>query len=121
MPVDQESISRRLYELIQLAQSKQIREIGEVTSGTISILEMLYGANSEKLKAYNLLFQNYVRNPERASDNWIKSNMLSESLGFLKSIESEVEAGLVGNIELQTQGGIFGDFITVSVHYISSN
>ena len=35
-------------------------------------------------------------------------------MGVLKSIKSEVEAGLVGRLKLQAQGGIFGDFITLA-------
>ena len=102
-------------ELIKLAQPGKARSIetGEVTSGTISLLDKLYGHNSEKLKAYNQLYQDYVKNKYKDSIGAINS-ICSNTLGVLKSIKSEVEEGLVGNLELQAQGGIFGDFITLA-------
>lgn len=122
MPIDKENIYRRLDELIQVAQSRNAGsiEVGEVTSGTINILEKLYGSYSEKLKAYNQLYQDYVRHKtERGA--YLCGEMRYATLGVLKSIKSEVEAGLVGNLELQTQGGIFGDFITLARESLDEN
>jgi len=115
MTIDKENISQRLDELIKLAQPGKAGsiEVGEVTSGTISLLDKLYGHNSEKLKAYNQLYQDYAKNKYK-SDGGVISNICSNTLGVLKSIKSEVEAGLVGNLEQQAQGGIFGDFITLA-------
>ena len=45
MPIDQKNISQRLDELIQSAQSGDAETVGEVTSGTITILEKLYVSN----------------------------------------------------------------------------
>ncbi len=120
MPIDQENISRRLDELIQLVQSDNPETIGEVTSGTITILEKLYSTNSEKLKAYIQMYQIYVRDPYKtsaSSDHDIRFG----TLGILKSIKSEVAEGLVGNLELQAQGGIFADFITLARESLDEN
>lgn len=115
MPINKESISRRLDELIELAKSKNpgIIEVGEITSGTISILEKIYGHYNEKMKAYNQLYQDYAKHKDK-SHAFVILDICGVTLGVLKSIKSEVEAGLVGNLELQTQGGIFGDFITLA-------
>lgn len=115
MPIDKEKISPRLDELIKVAQTRNAGtiEVGEVTSGTISILEMLYGSYSEKLKAYNQLYQDYAKNRDKYHTAVIH-NICSNTLGVLKSIKSEVEAGLVGNLELQAQGDVFGDFIKLA-------
>lgn len=113
MPVNQENISQRLHELIKLAKSRNAGCIEEATSGTINILEILYGADSEKLKAYILLYRDYVQNPKM--QGMIGENsMRNATSGVLNSINSEVERGLVGNMELQVQGGIFGDFINLA-------
>jgi len=109
MPIDQEIISQRLDELIKLVNSRNAGCLEEATSSTINILENLYGTNSEKLKAYILLFRDYAQNP-----NIKREKIRTVTFGVLKSIKSEVEAGLVGNLELQAQGGIFGDFITLA-------
>jgi len=113
MPIYKESISRRLDELIELAKTKQFgpAEGGEVTSGTISILEKLYDPHSDKVKAYNQLCQHFVKYPDDCS---VVHSICTATIGILNSIKSEVEAGLVGNLELQAQGGIFGDFITLA-------
>ena len=121
MPVNQESILQRLDELIELAQPKgDIQEkVGEITSSTINILEILYGANSEKMKAYVQLYQPYARDQKKIYP--ISEAVRSDTLGVLKSIKAEVEAGLVGNLELQAQGGIFGDFITLAKESLDEN
>ncbi|MFC1793047.1 hypothetical protein ACFL3Q_05620 [Planctomycetota bacterium] len=121
MPIDQKNISQRLDELIQLIQSDEPETIGEVTSGTITILEKLYGTNSEKLKAYNQMYQDYVRNPNKYSMIVRDSEILYNTKGILKSIKSEVAAGLVGILELQAQGGIFGDFINLAKESLDEN
>jgi len=110
MPFDKETISQRLDELIVLSGSRNADAVGEVMSGTISVLEKVYGPYSEKVKAYIELYKDYIRN----ANKWhftVRDSIRSETLGVLKSIKSEVEAGLVANLELQAQGGIFGDFI----------
>ena len=106
MSINKEAISLRLDELIKLAQTRNAGtiEVGEVTSGTISILEKLYGSYSEQLKAYNQMYQGYLRDPHKLASS-VEYNILCTTLGVLKSIKSEVEAGLVGNLKLQAQGG----------------
>jgi len=120
MPIDQEIISQRLDELIQLVSSRSPGDIGEVTSGTISILEILYGSYSEKMKAYIQMYQNYVKEPHKHITS-IQNDIRNATFGVLKSIKSEVAAGLVGNLELQAQGGIFGDFITLARESLDEN
>lgn len=116
MPMDKEklkeNLSLRAHELIQLTKDRNVRGTGEVMSGTISILETLYGANSEKVKAY-IHFCQYCE--QRKDSYTFREERINEhTRGVLKSIESELEMGLVGNLELQAQGGIFGDFVTLA-------
>jgi len=47
--------------------------------------------------------------------------MVYSSSGTLESIKSEIEEGLIGNLELQAQGGIFGDFITLAKESLDEN
>jgi len=115
MPLDKESISRRLDELIALSGSRNPDAIGEVTSGTISVLEKVYGPYSEKVKAYIKLYNDYVGDPNKWHAG-VQDRIRSHTSGVLKSIKAEIEAGLVGNLELQAQGGIFGDFIALAGH-----
>jgi len=119
MPIDQKKISQRLDEIIQLAQSRNREQIEEATSGTISILEILYGTNSEKLKAYLQHYKDYTQSSFKSTT--LQNNIRHANLGVLKSIKSEVELGLVGNLERQAQGGIFRDFITLARESLDEN
>ena len=120
MPVDQETISRRLDELIQSAKSRNTGGIEEAMSGAINILERLYSTRSEKTKAYVQLYRDYASNVMRGSAA-APEKMRSATLGVLNSIKSEVEAGLIANLELQSQGGIFGDFVALAKESLNEN
>lgn len=76
----------------------------EAVSGTIQLLESLYGANSQKYSSYN----------KELSDQQSPGEKLAITLGVLKSIKAEIEAGLVASLELEVQGGVFGDFVTLA-------
>ena len=114
MPIDKEKIIQRIDYLIELAEksSHDSRRAGEVFSGTINILESLYGPGSLKCKAYVDEYNVYIRDLKNRRGNIF--GMVCSSTGSLKSIKTEIESGLVGNLELQAQGEIFGDFIKLA-------
>jgi len=113
MPVDQETISRRLDELIQLAKSRNQGCIDEAISGTISILESIYGVTSEKTKSYIQLYRDYARNLMKGR-SVAGDRMRPATFGVLKSIKSEVKAGLVGDLKHKAQGRVLDDFVTLA-------
>jgi hypothetical protein len=124
MPINKETIIQRIDYLIDLAEKSthDSRKAGEVFSGTINILENLYGSESLKCKAYIDKYNVYIKGTiSQLSRKANMPNMIFSSLGTLKSIKSEVEAGLVGNLELEAQGGIFGDFITLAKNSLDEN
>jgi hypothetical protein len=115
MQIDKNNIIERINYLIDLA-TKAVPQwdhsaCNEVASGTIAILEYLYGANSHKTKAF--LEQHVACCKDKDSPRPFVG-LAGSAKGVLCSIKSEVEAGLVGNIQLQAQAGIFGDFITAA-------
>lgn len=121
MPIDKETIIKRIDYLIGLAEksSDSFVGIGEVSSGIINILESLYGSESLKCKAYIDKYNSYIEDTGRLRSRL--NEMSRSSSGTLKSIKAEIEAGLVGNLELQAQGGIFGDFITLARESLDEN
>ncbi len=124
MSIDKESISKRLNGLMKLALTKKPACIEEAASSTIHILEMFYGNDSEKLKGYLKHYTNFLNNLQRTTQiaaEGKRTKIRNATYGTLKSIKSEVEAGLVGNIELQAQGGIFGDFINLAKESLDEN
>jgi hypothetical protein len=112
MPIDKNNIIKRINELIDLGNSSD-RENNEIVSGTISILEQIYGPNSYKTKAFLEQHSACCKNPDRMPF-LIRNNLADSAKGILQSVKSELDAGLVGNIQLQAQAGIFGDFITAA-------
>ena len=52
MQIDKNNIIKRINELIDLGVQND-REDNEVVSGTIAILEQIYGTNSQKTKSRN--------------------------------------------------------------------
>jgi hypothetical protein len=113
MVIDRENVTKRVNELMELGQ-KSTNDLcgeGEVTSATVNILEGLYGPDSEKCKAYLEQCKVYSRQEPKRSHIF---EHVKSTIGILKSIKSEIEVGLVGNLQLQAQGGIFGDFIVLA-------
>ena len=121
MPFDKEKIIKRIDCLIELAGKSGDSDQGggEVFSGTINILDVLYGSKSQKCKAYIDRHNAYIRNSEGSREGLYI--MVNVSSGVLKSIKDEIETGLIGNLELQSQGGIFGDFVTLARESLDDN
>jgi hypothetical protein len=115
MTIDKETVIKRIDELIMLAKKSgnTFYGEGEVTSGTISILATVYGAESEKCKAYVEQYRSYANNINKRLN---LPQIVGSSIGTLHSIKAEIKSGLVGNITAQAQAGIFGDFITLARH-----
>jgi len=115
MAIDKENLIRRIDELIDLATktaSLGSSEHSEVVSGTITILEQLYGRESHKTKAF--LEQHASCFKQKEGRGFALKGLAYFAKGVLQSIKSEVEADLIGNFQLRAQGGVFGDFITLA-------
>jgi hypothetical protein len=119
MPIDKSNIIKRINELIDLGIQSD-REGNEIVSGTIAILEQIYGTNSHKTKAFLEQHSAYCKDPVKMPSH-IRNHLAFHAKGILQSIKSELEAGLVGNIQLQAQAGIFGDFITAARQALEEN
>ena len=121
MPIDKERIAQRIAYLVDVAEKSgdDTTGAGEVISGVIGILQSLYGSESLQCKAYVDRYNLYIQNA--ATTRFYLYEMMRSSIGTLKSIRSEMEAGLIGKLELQAQGGIFGDFILLAKTSIDEN
>ena len=117
MKIDSEKIIERIDYLIKLESQKgtthetEYKIASEMESGTISLLENLYGANSKKCSCFL----------ERLRDDPNKYKIVGLCLGNLKSIKSEITEGLIGNIKSEFQGEIFGDFILLAKKALDEN
>jgi hypothetical protein len=122
MQIDKNSIIERINYLIDLATKATKRwdpsSSNEIASATITILEHLYGPHSNKTKAFLEQHHEYCKD-KKSTRPFVA--LASSAQGVLRSIKSEVEAGLVGNIQLRAQAGIFGDFITAARQALDEN
>ena len=118
MQIDKNSIIPRINELVNRS-TNSISESAEIVSGTINILELLYGKDSHKTKAF--LEQYAAMFKQKESTRFVLMCLADSAKGVLQSIKSEVETGLVGNIQLQAQGGVFGDFLSLAKNSLDDN
>jgi hypothetical protein len=117
MQIDKNSIIQRIIELTSRGYNNTSN--AEVVSGTINVLELLYGRDSYKTKAF--LEQHAALFKQKDGMHLVLENLAVSAKGVLQSIKSEIEAGLVGNIQLQAQAGIFADFITAARQALDEN
>jgi len=110
MAISQDTLIQRIDYLMNLSLQvnhdsdyyERCRVGSELTYGTLHLLESVYGPNSQKC-------QTFRKETEKAHSDYAT---IQASKGVLNTIKNELTLGLVGNIELQVQGGVFGDFIT---------
>jgi uncharacterized protein YutE (UPF0331/DUF86 family) len=117
MQNDNNKVIRRIDELMNLESGRD----SEIVSGTINILEQLYGGNSHKTKAFLEQHAACCKQKDHNDMRRALENLAYSTKGVLQSVKSEVEAGLVENIQLQAQGGVFGDFITAARQALEEN
>ncbi len=110
MPIDKDGLSERIDYLVEHAQTgKGFAAAEEVVSGTITILELLYGKDSQKCKSY--MEEQKPKKSEIGSSSHFHNRRIELTRGVLQSIKTEIELGFVDKLERQAQGEIFGDFI----------
>lgn len=110
-----EGLLSRIDELLKIQAEVSYDRLGEIYAGTIAIVSILWGADSPELKAVNQL-----REDRQASSSALKTQqIILQCQGILRSIASDIRAGRLGSIRLESQGQIFADLINVAKAAIS--
>ena len=117
MQIDKNKIIQQINTLLNISEDN--RGNAQVVSGTISILELVYGKDSHKTKTF--IEQHATSFKQKESTVTVLRSLAYTAKGILQSIKSEIEADLVGSIQLQAQGGIFGDFLSLSKNSLDEN
>jgi hypothetical protein len=114
MPIDRDTILQRIDELLARAKQGRANSPDEAAarSGTVHILENLYGPNSHKCRSFVEEMKSLVTGQRMGIQH--QSRIVGLCKGVLESVKAEVTSGLLGNIESQAQGEVFGDFITLA-------
>jgi hypothetical protein len=118
MQIDKNSIIQQITALINISGGSN-SEHAQVVSGTINILELLYGKDSHKIKAF--LEEHATSFKKNENTRFALMGLADSAKGILQSIKSELESGLIGSIQLQAQGGIFGDFLSLAKNSLDEN
>ena len=110
--ITEENLLNRIDELLKLAWKDRYDVVGEIYSGTIAIATQLWGASSAQVDAVKQLRE------DMRSSNFVESgkahNIVLQCQGVLRSIASDIRAGRLGSIRLQSQGQVFADLINVA-------
>jgi hypothetical protein len=86
--------------------------IDSVFMGTLSLLDMVYGAASPQVKALMNLRTTTPRN--HYSEEYALELMGDSVIGILLNLREEIQAGLTRNIATEIAGVIIGDFIVLA-------
>ncbi len=90
----------------------------EAMYGIHSLIVILYGSSSEHLKMYNGFKDFYIK---ASLDKQAAFRLQTSLIGLLKSIQFELDNGILKSLESQTRGEIFGDFISLAKELIDNN
>jgi hypothetical protein len=105
--IDEETILARIREL--KSASCDQKGLGELYTGTLNLVTMLYGSSSPQVKMVESLNQY-----QTAWSDVVLRNTVAQLLGVLQSIEAEVQAGLVHSIRAESKGEVLAGFVNMA-------
>jgi hypothetical protein len=114
-PVDEKKILARIDELLERPK-KGIEHWsaaeGELYHGTVTVLGLTHGENSQQLKAYN---EGIASTRKSAGSPFsAATNVVDYSCGVLQSIKHEVQEGLIGDLRRELTGEVLSDFLELA-------
>ena len=104
-----DNILQRIDELLELRRSISPEDIAELTAGTITILQLVYGIRSAHLEQV-LTLQKQVYS--EGIDTSLLINFKHHLFGYLRSLRSDAIEGRIVNPQAEARGEVFGDFLT---------
>lgn len=113
--MDDARIRKQVEALIVLCRTGQgesdEEQIARVMQGTMGIVELLYGRGSVQLETFRESSSFHRANVHIASYREVMSKV---SLGVLRNILAELDAGLIGSIRRQAAAEVLTDFVVLS-------
>ena len=90
---------------------KTINE-AEAYMTAINLFEIIYGSNSEQLDALKTMYQqNNETKQSEVSRDWSAMDIIK---GSLRALKTDIEEGLIKNIQSQARSEVLGDFLTLA-------
>lgn len=111
MAVDIKKIVQRIDLLMAVAggkissDSQDYSFLAELETSTKGMLETLYGARKRR-------WEDYIKS--EAPYEYSYFTRVRVYLGILRSVRSEIEMGLVGDLRKEIEGEVFADFVTLA-------
>ncbi|MGB7730509.1 MAG: hypothetical protein WBL50_20945 [Candidatus Acidiferrum sp.] len=113
--MDEKKILARIDELIKRPEKgldQYSAAAGELYHGTVTVLGLTHGENSQQLKAFNETIEAIKKSKRPFYE--ISLETINCSLGVLQSLKREVEEGLIGNLRREVTGEVLGDFLQLA-------
>jgi hypothetical protein len=113
--MDEQKILARIDELLERPKKGMEQwsaAEGELDHGTVTVLGLTHGENSQQLKAYNEGIASTRKSA--ASPLWAATNVVDYSCGVLQSIKHEVQEGLIGDLRREVTGEVLSDFLELA-------
>ncbi len=123
--MNKEEIKIHGSELLSLGESlKTDRDFGKTSQllhGAISLTETCYGANSTQCSGLTAYRQKLIAAPDPHEQQRTMVNVIHFTIGALQSLRSELNAGLIGNLQQQIAGEVLGDLIQLAKTVLSED
>jgi hypothetical protein len=113
--MDEAKILGRIKELLEMPPEKiqnASAAAGELYHGTVTLLGLTHGENSQQVKAFN----EAVAAIRKSKDGFwgISIETIRYSQGALASLQGEVAAGLIGNLRREVTGEVLADLLQLA-------
>src|SRR5712664_3618827 len=105
--MDEAKIKARIEELLLLAQRGRGDDPSlstELYQGALTMLELTHGENCSQITALRDLVAGHQKSKDHHT--LITRAISSSAIGSLKSLKSEVDAGLIGNLRREVTGEV---------------
>ncbi|MGC2236315.1 MAG: hypothetical protein WA584_09145 [Pyrinomonadaceae bacterium] len=107
--MNKENVLSRINSLIEATELEK-SDIYELFNGTLNILNLLHGENSQVVKFFITEF----RNCKTHDSNMLGRRTFNLLKGTLKNLKDDFQAGLIGNFQLIITGEVLSDFLQLA-------
>lgn len=118
------TIEDRSEELLNLgkdlASKPEFSDASQLLNGAISLTEICYGANSTQCSGL-IDYRDKLINAPQHEQHPTMIDAIHFTIGALESLQSELKAGLIGNLNQQIAGEVLGDLIQLAKTVLSED
>jgi hypothetical protein len=111
--MDAKSIENRIDALWVLCQGRSPKLVGEVFHGTMTVMQAMYGLNSNQEKSLREYVHD-VQSKYSPSSVRIPDLVISNIWGILDAMKAEISSGFVGSVQSSVTGDVLTDLIKLS-------